>query len=1545
MRPPDMADPLESEQLDADGFIGSGDDDDVVPTAAGPINWKEKRRAQKAIFDTWITSSAGQEALKPKDRLGKPKSDVDEEQSVHSLLAQQQRDTQIVKNPREYQIELFERAKQQNTIAVLDTGSGKTLIAVLLLRWIIDQEIENRDKGGPAKISFFLVASVTLVYQQFAVLETNLDHKVARLCGGDNADRWNKSRWLKECYENKAIVCTAEILFQALSFGYLTMKQINLLIFDEAHHTKKNHSYARIIKDFYLEEEIHDRPRIFGMTASPIDAKTDVIQAAHELEALLDSKIATTSDMSLTNAIKKPKEEVMRYPALPQAGFETALLQAVRARYSDIPEFTKIFTRTTEVARHLGSWCADCYLLDCFSDEKSKKYKLAAEQKFHARNTGQEVSELDDALSRIDAAVAFAQEHQNVLDAEITRDRISSKVYELYRYLAEQFERPSNNRCIVFVDRRYTARLLNSLFHRIKSQHMKSTFLIGSGNSGHDEDNFSFRQQVMVLLKFRKGDLNCLFATSVAEEGLDVPDCNLIIRFDMYATMIQYVQSRGRARNQNSKFIHMLEHGNSIHNDTVNEVRYAELNMRAYCDQLPEDRKLQGNSDSVEALMERERNMEVRVDPVSKAKLTYGNALNILATFVSAIPTESHEMQHPTYVVSSRGQKYVCEVMLPGNSPLRSMIGKVHQRKTLAKRSAAFEAVIELRKKSWIDENLMPVYQRKLPAMRNALLAVDMKKTNQYAMRIKPKIWAEQRGTLPEQLWITVIDFPQQLDRAHQPIAFLTRTPMPEFPSFPIYLNDGRATTVKSAGLGFPLIVDRERLKKLTAFTFRVFRDVFSKTYEEDVAKLSYWLAPATPLLLTEQASSVRNVNPKTAIDWRLLEDVVDNDEYKWTPGTPHDRFVDKFVVDMFDGSRKFYSIGVESSLSQDDPIPAHASKGKGNRGGTIMNYSVSLWKKSRQARVWSQDQPVVEADIVLQRRNMLAPPEQKELAPITKAYIVPEPLRISAITPNVAASCFVWPAIAHRFESCLISIEGCEAVGVTCGPEFALAAFTKDSDNQGEHEAEERVNFQRGMGENYERLEFIGDTFLKTATTISTFIMNPNENEFEFHVRRMLMLCNKNLYQTALQLKLYEYIRSLAFNRRYWYPEGLKLLVGTGVVKGQEKEMHHEPREVGLGEKTIADVCEALIGAAYLSHDKPGEAWKPEHWQDAVRAVTTLVNSDDHKMQNWQDYIDTYEKPAYQTGEATAVQKDLALRVEKEHAYTFTYPRLLYSAFMHPSVPYMYEKVPNYQRLEFLGDALLDMASITYLFYKYPDKDPQWLTEHKMAMVSNKFLGALCVNIGFHKHLRHHHATLEHQVRDYATELLEAKRTAGEGCVDYWTTVSDPPKCLPDIVEAYVGAMFIDSNFDYSQVQRFFDEHVKCYFGDMTIYDSFANNHPCTHLHNMLQTTFGCVDYRLMARELPSVDGMESKDVVAVVMVHDKIIAHSAGKSGRYARLRAANKALEKLEGKLLPDFRAEFGCDCKEDEEGRIVLAKDLQGAAVESKTITETMGSCGV
>jgi endoribonuclease Dicer len=174
---------------------------------------------------------------------------------------------------------------------------------------------------------------------------------------------------------------------------------------------------------------------------------------------------------------------------------------------------------------------------------------------------------------------------------------------------------------------------------------------------------------------------------------------------------------------------------------------------------------------------------------------------------------------------------------------------------------------------------------------------------------------------------------------------------------------------------------------------------------------------------------------------------------------------------------------------------------------------------------------------------------------------------------------------------------------------------------------------------------------------------------------------------------------------RRTWYPPGLKLLQGKGTGNDPKETKH------ALADKTIADVCEALIGASLLA------GGKNHKFDTAVKAVSALVANTDHLVSEWKSYLQLYTLPAYQTQPPDASELDLAQQVEAKLGYHFKYPRLLRSAFTHPSCPSEWSKVPNYQRLEFLGDSLLDMACVDFLFARYPDKDPQWLTEHKVRL------------------------------------------------------------------------------------------------------------------------------------------------------------------------------------------------------------------------------------
>ena len=376
-----------------------------------------------------------------------------------------------------------------------------------------------------------------------------------------------------------------------------------------------------------------------------------------------------------------------------------------------------------------------------------------------------------------------------------------------------------------------------------------------------------------------------------------------------------------------------------------------------------------------------------------------------------------------------------------------------------------------------------------------------------------------------------------------------------------------------------------------------------------------------------------------------------------------------------------------------------------------------------------------------------------------------------------------------------------------------------------------------------------------------------------------------------------------------------MKLIRGKGMNKSEDDwlKLSHD-----LGDKSIADVCEAFIGAAFMEHHRDGQ-WSPSDWDEAVKAVKLFVNSKDHLMSKWSDYYAAYVKPKYQVADAAAAIWNMAGQLEKRHPYRFRHPRLVRSAFTHPSFPYMFENIPNYQRLEFLGDSLLDMVFIKYLFYQYPDKDPQWLTEHKTLMVSNKFLGAVCVKLGWHTHIKQNDPSVGSQIRDYVVEVEEAECEAN-GAVDYWVTIPETPKCLADVIEAYVAALFVDSEFDFNVVQHFFDLHLKPFFIDMTLdsYESFASNHPITRLTRLLSNNFGCSNFRIGVRETGSVIPGHSKSITAMIVIHDKVHFYSLGQSGRYARVRASQAALEKLDGLPPHDFRKQYRCDCV--DEGKV-------------------------
>lgn len=280
--------------------------------------------------------------------------------------------------------------------------------------------------------------------------------------------------------------------------------------------------------------------------------------------------------------------------------------------------------------------------------------------------------------------------------------------------------------------------------------------------------------------------------------------------------------------------------------------------------------------------------------------------------------------------------------------------------------------------------------------MRNAKLAISSKQTNQYDMISKPAFWRKQQGELPVKVYATVISFMPSapLRREHGRIIVLTRERLPNLPAFSVFLDDDIETTVSPESMEDALPVSEKALDSLTAFTIRVFRDAFHKIYDREAEKMPYWFAPAS----TEKHPE-GDFTPSSMIDWKLLSFVEENDEAPRPDNTCHEALVNRFVFDHWDGRYRYFTTEVDDSLSPSDPPPAFVQRRRHMED--IMNYCLSLSKNSRARFLSTCDwrQPVLRAELVRLRRNLLDRVTETENMIETRSFICLEPLKISAVS------------------------------------------------------------------------------------------------------------------------------------------------------------------------------------------------------------------------------------------------------------------------------------------------------------------------------------------------------------------------------------------------------------------------------------------------------------------------------------------------------------------------------------------------------------------
>lgn len=224
---------------------------------------------------------------------------------------------------------------------------------------------------------------------------------------------------------------------------------------------------------------------------------------------MLHCQIATTSDLSLLRmSISRPDESLAVYGRLPYA-YDTPLCSSLKTKFGDLEALTKIFRNAREATSQLGEWCADYLWRFVLDEEQALKVERKMERKFNRDAGDHPVEILDAKLARLKEAKEVVK-NWTFANPEVSDNSLSPKVLLLHQYLSLIFEKPTDAKCIIFVKHRYTARLLAQLFGRIGTPNLRLDLLIGSRTGDVGDISFSFRQQVLTLMRFRKGDINCL---------------------------------------------------------------------------------------------------------------------------------------------------------------------------------------------------------------------------------------------------------------------------------------------------------------------------------------------------------------------------------------------------------------------------------------------------------------------------------------------------------------------------------------------------------------------------------------------------------------------------------------------------------------------------------------------------------------------------------------------------------------------------------------------------------------------------------------------------------------------------------------------------------------------------------------------------------------------------------------------------------------------------------------------------------------------------
>jgi ERCC4-related helicase len=474
--------------------------------------------------------------------------------------------------PREYQKRIAETAASTNTLVVLPTGLGKTNIAILVAAKVLN----NR----PGSKIVILAPTRPLVLQHYRTFKTelNLPEDASVVLTGTVAPGERETLWLKAT----AIFATPQTVYNDVKNGRISLSDVSLVVFDEAHRSVRDYTYTRLAKA-YTENALH--PLILGLTASPGASKERVNEIKRNL--FIEAVEARTEDsddvkeyVEQTNIetirVKVPEqyyEENLRLRELYNERVKK-LLNGGFLRSNKVSKKGLLEARTAISARLRAAQASGGqkgYIYGAILNQAQAVAILHALEMIETQGASTLSSYLQKLRQRPDKGKAITSllKDPKWEKVEHEADRLAavphSKMEVLPTVIKRQFESKHESKVIVFTQYRDTIEDIVAVL--AKKGYTARRFVGQSdreGSKGMDQAT-----QSRTLEQFRKGEFNILVSSSIGEEGLHVPDVDLVVFYEAVPSEIRYIQRRGRTgRTGEGRVVILLAEG------TVDESYY-----------------------------------------------------------------------------------------------------------------------------------------------------------------------------------------------------------------------------------------------------------------------------------------------------------------------------------------------------------------------------------------------------------------------------------------------------------------------------------------------------------------------------------------------------------------------------------------------------------------------------------------------------------------------------------------------------------------------------------------------------------------------------------------------------------------------------------------------------------------------------------------------------------------------------------------------------------------------------------------------------------